>query len=111
MAEGQDLSKMDASEIDIAEDESDGQKSPTSRRKKVKKVSIVKSKKQTDKRFDWPKKSYFEILCQEGNEMVRINGCWVNLFSRASLEINVCVLIILPVMNCALISFTEKSCT
>lgn len=69
MAEGQDLSKMDASEIDIAEDESDGQKSPTSRRKKVKKVSIVKSKKQTDKRFDWPKKSYFEILCQEGNEM------------------------------------------
>lgn len=75
MAEGQDLSKMDASEIDIAEDESDGQKSPTSRRKKVKKVSIVKSKKQTDKRFDWPKKSYFEILCQEGNEMVRINGC------------------------------------
>lgn len=75
MAEGQDLSKMDASEIDIAEDESDGQKSPTSRRKKVKKVSIVKSKKQTDKRFDWPKKSYFEILCQEGNEMVRIDGC------------------------------------
>lgn len=83
MAEGQDLSKMDASEIDIAEDESDGQKSPTSRRKKVKKVSIVKSKKQTDKRFDWPKKSYFEILCQEGNEMVRINSAeLINLFLK-----------------------------
>lgn len=72
MAESQDLSKKDASEIDIAEDETDGQKSPQGHRKKVKKVSQVKSKKPGEKRFDWPKKSYFEILCQEGHEMVRL---------------------------------------
>nr|XP_022317058.1 testis-expressed protein 47-like isoform X1 [Crassostrea virginica] len=69
MAEGQDLSKMDAIDLDVAEEESDGQKSPTSRRKKVKKVPQVKPKKQGEKRFDWPKKSYFEILCMEGTEM------------------------------------------
>ncbi|XP_022317059.2 testis-expressed protein 47-like isoform X2 [Crassostrea virginica] len=69
MAEGQDLSKMDAMDLDVAEEESDGQKSPTSRRKKVKKVLQVKPKKQGEKRFDWPKKSYFEILCMEGTEM------------------------------------------
>lgn len=73
MAEGQDLSKMDAIDLDVAEEESDGQKSPTSRRKKVKKVPQVKPKKQGEKRFDWPKKSYFEILCMEGTEMVRVN--------------------------------------
>ena len=73
MAEGQDLSKMDAIDLDVAEEESDGQKSPTSRRKKVKKVPQVNPKKQGEKRFDWPKKSYFEILCMEGTEMVRVN--------------------------------------
>ncbi|XP_061175444.1 testis-expressed protein 47-like isoform X2 [Saccostrea echinata] len=69
MAESPDLTKKDGSEVEVAEEESDGQKSPSGRRKKVKKVSQVKSKKQGEKRFDWPKKSFFEIVCLEGNEM------------------------------------------
>jgi hypothetical protein len=79
MAESQDLSKKDATETEVTEDETEGQKSPLGQRKKVKKVSPAKSKKPGEKRFDWPKKSYFEILCKEGREMVRFNTMFTDM--------------------------------